>query len=147
MHQEPSHYGSRVHSSLESKAQSTWSPVFGACMQGSQGSLWGTLKGFIVTTTGHTLEKQLPLPFRAKVKLYTKTKSARILLYLLDILLHREAWDLSQAQASSVKSLCELRFLTAVRMFVLITKNASETVSYHFPATRCMLNQSYPSAY
>ena len=38
------------------------------------------LKLPVVTTTGHTLEKQLPLPFRVKVKLYTKTKSKNITL-------------------------------------------------------------------
>lgn len=53
-------------------------PFSGPGMQGSQGSLWGILKGFIVTTTGHTLKKKLPLPFRVKVKLYTKTKSKNI---------------------------------------------------------------------
>ena len=52
-----------------------------------------------------------------------------------------------EASASLWGEQCvQAQFLKVVRMFVLITENASEKVRCHFPATRYVLNQSYPSA-
>ena len=52
----------------------------------------------------------MSLPFQVKVKLYTKTTSKNITLPAYNIPLHWEAWDMKQAQASAVNSVCELSF-------------------------------------
>ena len=52
----------------------------------------------------------------------------------------------NQAQTSAINSVCEFRF-SSQNIFLLINENAPETVSYFFPATRCKLNQIYPSAF
>ena len=96
----------------------------------------------------YAFNTKLPLPLATRYKLiYMPKQSQRILVSpLYNFPLHREAGNLNQAQTSAINCVCEFRF-SSQNIFVLINENAAETVSYLFPATRCKLNQIYPSAF
>lgn len=80
-----------------------------ACKE-ARGPSEGFPKASMLQQQDIVFKKNMSLTFQVKVKLYTKTKSKNITLPAYNIPLHREAWDVKQAQASRVNSVCKLRF-------------------------------------